>query len=73
MQTAVRAASSAASARSRSLKGSLPFVRENLTSPTTVSRATSGTARVEWTSPVEPSTFWARAVRSAVAQGEPYS
>ncbi|MEU3084874.1 hypothetical protein ABZ697_31830, partial [Streptomyces albidoflavus] len=24
---------------------------------------------VEWTSPVEPSTFWARAVRSAVAQG----
>lgn len=47
MQTAARAASSVASARSRSPKGSLPFVRENWTRPTTVSWATIGTASVD--------------------------
>ena len=48
MQTAARAASSTASARSRSPNGSLPLVRENWARPTTVSWATIGTASVDW-------------------------
>ncbi len=71
MQTAARAASSTASARSRSPNGSLPFVRENWTSPTTVSCATIGTASVDWMRPPSSAgTCCGRAVRRAFAQGE---
>ena len=51
MQTAARAASSTARSRSRSPNGSLPFVRANCASPTTVSWATIGTASVDCTRP----------------------
>lgn len=72
MQTAARAASSTATARSRSPKGSLPFVRENWASPTTVSCATIGTTSVDCTrsSDPPPSISLGRAVRRASAPGE---
>ncbi len=78
MQTAARAARSTARAVSRSPNGSLPFVRENCTSPTTVSRATIGTASVECTTAPSsarssfsrPGMICACAVRSAPAHGE---
>lgn len=72
MHTAARAASSTATARSRSPKGSLPLVRENCASPTTVSWATIGTTSVDWTrsSGPPPSISRGRAVRRASAPGD---
>ena len=78
MQTAARAASSTASAVSRSPNGSLPFVRENWASPTTVSlgdhRDGEGglhhRAQLRPSSLSRPGTIWAWAVRRASAQGE---